>query len=52
MWRTESGGCEAREVGEGQVMKVLGFYTVDSFTGVSGGDTFIIILVNLWNMGL
>lgn len=41
-----------REVGEGQVMKVLGFYTVDSFTRISGGGIFIIILVNLWSMGL
>lgn len=40
------------EVGEAQVLKVLGFYIVDSFTGVSEDDIFYIILVDLWSMGL
>ena len=37
---TRSRGCEAIEVDEGPVTKVLGFYIVDSFTGLSGGDIF------------
>jgi len=36
----ESRGCEAIEVDEGPVTKALGFYIVDSFTGLSGGDIF------------
>ena len=36
----ESRGCEAIELDEGPVTKVLGFYIVDSFAGLSGGDIF------------
>ena len=36
----ERRGCEAIELDEGPVTKVLGFYIVDSFAGLSRGDIF------------